>query len=543
MVDSTGPGAEPALPHRAWREATVWLWVLAATAAISWLLLAVAKSLPARSYDGAPAPPPWPALTLAWWASLLLLAALALRLSVVARRGGTALLGAASLPFLLRLSADAGLAALVAGTVVVAAQPGAGRIAASAAFSVALALGFALPVGVLGIRPQWLAAPRRRGFKLLDALVFNLVVALLAAELSVLLVARYSASPLLHFDRVFGGGSGEQAVRNILRSFRLKPGTPFFDGRVNSRGYPDDEIFTARPKDFTVGVLADSFGVGVVPLAYNFTTVAERSLERALSPRFQRVAVQNFGVASIGPPEYYYLLLNEVMPTNPSLVVLCLFIGNDLGSPLARPEVSMLRLQSWRSFQLVRRLSALRETRPGGAVEFTDWGRFSTGVPPWVLDHRLERPSFSEDRFLQIELEHVGECNLGWPELPARHESACRTLKEFHAVLRDRLLVALLPDEYQVNDALWQTLLRRIPNPAVLRREYPQQQLVRCCESAGIQVLDLLPALREAQRSGPTYHLRDTHWNAHGNRAAGEAIAAWILAHRFPGVRPGVRPS
>jgi hypothetical protein len=42
-----------------------------------------------------------------------------------------------------------------------------------------------------------------------------------------------------------------------------------------------------------------------------------------------------------------------------------------------------------------------------------------------------------------------------------------------------------------------------------------------------------------ARRSAPVYHLRDTHWNAAGNRVAGEAIASWILAHRGAGGHPG----
>jgi hypothetical protein len=50
--------------------------------------------------------------------------------------------------------------------------------------------------------------------------------------------------------------------------------------------------------------------------------------------------------------------------------------------------------------------------------------------------------------------------------------------------------------------------------------------------------LGLLPVLREAQRQAPTYHLRDTHWNAHGNRVAGEAIAGWILHNTLAGVAP-----
>jgi hypothetical protein len=40
-----------------------------------------------------------------------------------------------------------------------------------------------------------------------------------------------------------------------------------------------------------------------------------------------------------------------------------------------------------------------------------------------------------------------------------------------------------------------------------------------------------LPALREAEKQGHTYHLRDTHWNAHGNRVAGRELGRALLAY------------
>ena len=38
--------------------------------------------------------------------------------------------------------------------------------------------------------------------------------------------------------------------------------------------------------------------------------------------------------------------------------------------------------------------------------------------------------------------------------------------------------------------------------------------------------------MREEQQTARVYHLHDTHWNARGNRIAGEAMAQFILEHR-----------
>jgi hypothetical protein len=98
----------------------------------------------------------------------------------------------------------------------------------------------------------------------------------------------------------------------------------------------------------------------------------------------------------------------------------------------------------------------------------------------------------------------------------------------------------VIPDEYQVNDALWERLLprARIYTPslspaesrAAFERDYPQRRIREWATARGVRLLDLLPALREAERKGRTYHRRDTHWNAHGNRVAGRELARALLS-------------
>ena len=52
-------------------------------------------------------------------------------------------------------------------------------------------------------------------------------------------------------------------------------------------------------------------------------------------------------------------------------------------------------------------------------------------------------------------------------------------------------------------------------------------------ESLDVPVLDLAPALREAEWQSPTYHLRGAHWNRRGNEAAARAVTEW-LATQLP---------
>ena len=110
----------------------------------------------------------------------------------------------------------------------------------------------------------------------------------------------------------------------------------------------------------------------------------------------------------------------------------------------------------------------------------------------------------------------------GDPEVAKGYDQMFSGLDYFRRVVGDDLLIVVLPDEFQVNDSLWQRIGG--DSPALLR-DLPQRRIRAYCERYEIDCLDLLPVLRSAEAQGHTYHLRDTHWNARGNREAGLALA------------------
>ncbi len=119
--------------------------------------------------------------------------------------------------------------------------------------------------------------------------------------------------------------------------------------------------------------------------------------------------------------------------------------------------------------------------------------------------------------------------NPGNRVMQRRYEDFLRALDLFESLLGDRLLLVLIPDEFQVNDTLYQRLLALGDKPGIYERDFPQRLIGAYAQRIGIRTLDLLPALRAAEKQGRTYHLRDTHWNARGNRVAGDEIADFIL--------------
>ncbi|MFH0911104.1 MAG: hypothetical protein V1918_06340, partial [Planctomycetota bacterium] len=90
-----------------------------------------------------------------------------------------------------------------------------------------------------------------------------------------------------------------------------------------------------------------------------------------------------------------------------------------------------------------------------------------------------------------------------------------------------KMFVVLIPDEYQVNDLLYERLMaeKLIEETGRYDRNRPQREIQEFCSKQGLSVLDLLPVLRDAERKANTYHIQDTHWNMHGHDVAARAIA------------------
>jgi len=381
---------------------------------------------------------------------------------------------------------------------------------------------------------------RRRPRGRLSLALFSVCALLVVAECGLRVYGALWPSPLLSPTNA---GVVERIETHRPPAGQLRWGFP-----TNAGGHYDEPFLPrAERTRTTVAMLGDSFSAGIVPFPFHFTAVMERQLDG--------VRIDNFGVGAMGPVHYEHMLRTEVLPHEPDAIVLNLFVGNDLTRHL---EVRGGVLQSWldrdnvRLVLLPRRLAALRQ-EPADGDAGTTAGEAGVATPqgesdtddltadwdgdldalgrrfPWAADHRLERPTFSREQFLEVELgraESVCGAEVeGYPGLLAvldRMRDACGSIP---------FAVVLIPDEFQVEDALWDELLARSAD--TLDRDKPQRLLVAALAERGVPVLDLLPALRaeppEADGSRHLYHLHDTHFNARGNRVAGEAMARFLV--------------
>ena len=96
-------------------------------------------------------------------------------------------------------------------------------------------------------------------------------------------------------------------------------------------------------------------------------------------------------------------------------------------------------------------------------------------------------------------------------------------------------VLVLIPDQLQVDPELRIRLDQVRPDASPLFQwalDRPQTFLHTELAPDGVVLIDLAPALRQAHEDlGRVYHLRDTHWNANGNRVAAEEIARQLRRH------------
>ena len=115
----------------------------------------------------------------------------------------------------------------------------------------------------------------------------------------------------------------------------MQPGAERFSFPINSGGHYDTEYLPRSERTLPLVVtIGDSFSYGVVPHYYHYTTVAERE--------FPGAEIYNIGFPGTNPADYLYHLVEEALPLEPDLIIISLYVGNDIiaEAPPAAPTPS-----------------------------------------------------------------------------------------------------------------------------------------------------------------------------------------------------------
>ena len=343
----------------------------------------------------------------------------------------------------------------------------------------------------MSTRPAWLDRPLTGAARIADVVAFNAAIVCVALEVGLRLMATYLPGPFVH---------DASSAAHRIEAHRFPAGTRRFGKPFNADGFYDDDFAPDDAKTLTVAVVSDSFGLGIVPHRRNFTTVAERVLADRLDVEPGRVVLQNFGLAAIGMSEYLLLLEDEVLPREPDLVLLAIFAGNDI----IDFDLHQQQRIAWKAFQtwwlgiLPARLLAARPAAAPGLERVQ--GVLGADGDDREFDRREDRPTFSEPEFLRIERVRS---RVSQPERPGTALMYERFFAIFDRIVErvgDRLLVVVIPDEYQVNDALYRRVKGEL-GEVTLHRDYPQERILQFCEARSLACLDCYPPCARRRRS------------------------------------------
>jgi hypothetical protein len=313
--------------------------------------------------------------------------------------------------------------------------------------------------------------------------------------------------------RAYGAYSGSSlVVGNKLDAYRLLPGQDYGAGlRGNRLGYPGSDFQRAKKRNVPrIAALGNSFAIGyAVPYADNYITV--------LGGKLRGAEVYNFGVSGAGPREYFEILENDVWHYRPDLVLVSVFVGNNITEMMPGPRYMDPR-QHALYVVLERGWRHARETlRPNPTTTIQEKVRW----PPPGLTHEVFRAV--ETRRLEICLK------LPSASLEKKWRRTWADLEKIISACRRRrvpLAVVVIPDEFQVNPrVLAEAAEDSHIKPAALDLELPQRRLGRFFAERRIPCLDLLPVFR---KTPCTYVRWETHWNARGHHLAATELARWL---------------
>jgi hypothetical protein len=339
--------------------------------------------------------------------------------------------------------------------------------------------------------------------------------------------------------------------------YRFRPGQFWDDDRapediVNSFGFRDCEHRVEKPPNtFRVLGIGDSFVLGPLIIDQSFLRVAERALNDSILIPPMRAEFCLMGLSGYSPENELGVLRSPGLRLDPDLVLLCLFVGNDITALSLGAEVLAGELYFTRSSNRLHNL--LRKSRLfvlGEKALVTHWRSRNLHTQTRILDRAEADASHTEPDnesysptlyYLLIQKKRLPVFEKNPSETVAdQWEGVEEVLLEFHHTCADAgipWILLIIPTEEQVDPLVRKAVLEALSLDAdAYDFDLPQRRLNRFARSHGIETLDLLPWFRLVhEESGALYIPNDTHWNRTGNRLAGELIARRIQEDHLRG--------
>ena len=299
---------------------------------------------------------------------------------------------------------------------------------------------------------------------------------------------------------------------------------------INSSGYRQAEFEPHKDAQQRILVVGDSFTFGYgVGEEESYPRVLERELAQVRTgSRRSPIEVINAGVPAWWLDAYYLYLKEYGLKLQPDLVLLGLFIGNDIDGPDAqnatwlRVDTAGLPLQIGSTTTRIENGHRVRVKRR------TRW------KIPILRDSHVFQLLYTTQRNIRRTLKpKLKVPSLYQRTYSAQTQASIKQVKKLIAAMVHlceqrgvRFVVVLLPERGQVS-ATSQAAYEE------LDFERPQRLLAEFFTQQQIPYLDLLSILRKAEDPAALYYRYDSHFTVEGNRMAGQEIAKYLVASDF----------
>lgn len=301
--------------------------------------------------------------------------------------------------------------------------------------------------------------------------------------------------------------------------------------RFNRDGLRDDREPPAGPDPgaFRIVLLGDSFSAGLqVPSERSFARLLETGL-RAEGVKERRIEVWNAAVDGFGTVQALRMFVDRVAQYRPNVVLLGLFLANDLGDnvPTGGSRNHYLASRCGRPYVGLNGKGGLVDIREdASARQSGSW-----------LDRLLRRSELYANLFPGSDSVSTGFAD--WDVFTGKHPEAVASAWELTRALvgeLDRqvqargakLAVLLMPHQQEARVGSAAPSVR--PNTIDFDRAHASAESF--LRQARISYIDLYPSLRQMIANGEHPYLRrDMHWNGRGHEIVADIIRRWLVDH------------
>lgn len=291
---------------------------------------------------------------------------------------------------------------------------------------------------------------------------------------------------------------------------------------VNEDGFRDTP-FGEKNEDAKIMVLGDSF-------VSNISVTEEEVFTKLIEDQLTDTSVYNLGVNGYGQVQEYIVLKKWLPKIQPDIVVVLIYLRNDFSDNMGK--FSWLYPRPTVAFDA----GAPMQIHPPS----TDYKR-KEELPFYYKSHlyRLVKKSIStikskttKETNASYTPPEVNTCSSSFSEdTKAMYETMEKLMLEMNQLGKENdtpIVFALAPSMFQVEDALWSKIAEYDPS-IKLQNDMPNKTLSAFAKANKLDMIDLMPALQEADRKGvKMYNAQEQHWTVNGNKVVADVLSEYL---------------